>query len=821
MIIRNLTLALALLLAACAANAPDGSPISGEIAALEKQAYAQNDLAALIFLWDSEYFTVKGSNAKVKNPLFNPQKANVAIEVFLRSVNLSRADEFAEIQNPLANPEPRFANVKQNLKKIAEPGEEFYAKLKICGENFCGEYNGIVKEAKADKSFENFQSAKSGFYKSGSTALQRSLYFQGFNPEFCRPAAYENKFGGMDFPPLNMTPSDADMKADASPRDAEKAYKYALLNSTLFDTTNYANLRLNGIGADKNPEAAALLFSKSIFWNLTAAEISALKDKSNLRWESREYFLPLYAYMLYRGLGVKKDAAKCDAILALPIYNECWKNFYCGWLVPKDFDFAIYCLELLNKKFLEEGSAKAAQNAEGRALKPPSELLAEIYAGKFNPKHKDPAKASRWKAESEKQKSRARLSEPPAAKNPHAESALSGEEKAAYYKNPVRHVEALAGKNSLRALELSMYYQGWPAEEIFFRFNSEMSPELQSTPTKSEMPQSPKMRDKPLALKWAEISVEGKDLASSPLEFCNLANLLYSKNPPPKDAEFFGKLYSDFELDIFGDAPFTGSNNYGCGGIYALAFKNACMDFPADIRRCEEILDRSNRLLWRNFYAGFLVPQDRDFAVFILSRSKDFWDMQALADIYKGAYDAGDANPKLAGYWQKKADKAKSAYVSRRAALYNALPIFSPDWSALFEKHQREIKEKNPNAAKKEILDSFNKKYNLFKYGAKQKIIKPPYSALTCDIALSGSNPNYDRKLAEKIVDNLIAEGRAAENIAATFLRENLPCELGVDKDLIDKFYKESAGGIFCPAYKRTLADAPRGLENFKRLNAE
>ena len=90
----------------------------------------------------------------------------------------------------------------------------------------------------------------------------------------------------------------------------------------------------------------------------------------------------------------------------IPIYNECWKNFYCGWFAPKDFEFAVYCLELLNEKVSEGNLEEVLKNIEDKPLKLPAEYLAEIYEGKVNPKHKDPKKASYWRNIADKQKIR-------------------------------------------------------------------------------------------------------------------------------------------------------------------------------------------------------------------------------------------------------------------------------------------------------------------------------------------------------------------------------------------------------------------------------
>ncbi|MBO6102306.1 MAG: hypothetical protein J6P03_03520 [Opitutales bacterium] len=46
--------------------------------------------------------------------------------------------------------------------------------------------------------------------------------------------------------------------------------------------------------------------------------------------------------------------------------------------MPKDFDFAIYCLKILDEKLADE-------------------IIIKIYAGEYNPKHKDPAALKKYR----------------------------------------------------------------------------------------------------------------------------------------------------------------------------------------------------------------------------------------------------------------------------------------------------------------------------------------------------------------------------------------------------------------------------------------
>ena len=372
---------------------------------IKSENVIQKGLINSIYFLNTEYFVLEGENKKIKNPLYSPERARDYVNVLIKSFNLSRVDVLEKISDYYAHMvENRVSKLIEEYKELWTPSKDFFDRLNLINKDFAKRYNNIVSMAEKDKTFDDIIYRKQGFYEPGNTSLQRSLYYQGFNPEFCKSMIYENKYGGMDQPPLNMTPSDADLKTDIVPRDAKKAYEYAILNSTLFDTSNYANLCLNGIGTEKRPDIAALVFSCSVFWDWSTDDIIKPKDEADFWWETREYFLPLYAYMLYHGIEIKKDKAKCDAILMIPIYNECWKNFYCGWFAPKDFEFAAYCLELLNKKVSEGKLEEVLKNIEDKPLKLPSEYLAEIYEGKFNPKHKDHKKASYWRDIADKQK---------------------------------------------------------------------------------------------------------------------------------------------------------------------------------------------------------------------------------------------------------------------------------------------------------------------------------------------------------------------------------------------------------------------------------
>lgn len=242
-----------------------------------------------------------------------------------------------------------YRKINPNSK---EGDEALLSFVSAVDKSLVAEYNTLIDMANADRTFDALltDDVPPIINKRGSTAMQRSLYYQGFNPEFCVPV-YENRDFGEDFPPLNMTPSYSDLKREIVVRDAKKAFEYSKIASTFFDSSNLMNLYFNGIGTEKNVLIAANIFPSAFTFSVD--EIKKPKNKELLIGYARSLYLPLYAYMLYHGIAVEKDREKCDAILSLPIYIECWKNFYCGWFVPKDFDFAVYCLELVYKSAVE------------------------------------------------------------------------------------------------------------------------------------------------------------------------------------------------------------------------------------------------------------------------------------------------------------------------------------------------------------------------------------------------------------------------------------------------------------------------------------
>ena len=411
------------------------------------------------------------------------------------------------------------------------------------------------------------------------------------------------------------------------------------------------------------------------------------------------------------------------------------------------------------------------------------------------------------------------------AKNPYVEERLSNEEKALYYKDPLKYMESLAITSDYRALELSLYYQGWAPEVVFFRFDEKISPILLAIPTKKEMTQNVKMRDKEKARYWAEKHTCGRYFTKI-LAFCNLSNLLYSKNPTTEEAkEFYFRCFLFYHsLDSSWDDEI-----YGCGSVYAHALHKGTMDVPVDLEAFHKILTHSNHLLWRNFYSGFFAPKDKEFAKYILSLSPNYWDMQELSDIYKGKYDSSDVNPKLAEYWQKKAEHFKKIFHGKYDYIRfgTFLPETQPLWKRELYKKDKKLAEdiksgKYKCSHRREMgdratLEVFHKKYNILRYGSKQKGCRLPFYAF-CEKE-KNENQFYNRELTEQIIENLLSEGEIIEPLVAKFAYDEILLRGGVDEDLIEKFFKKAIGGkyydVYRVYYKRIYH--PRGWEIYKK----
>lgn len=209
-----------------------------------------------------------------------------------------------------------------------------------------------------------------------TTAFELSMYYQGFTDEIIWTFDAEDEY----YTPLrtyNEVPRGVDLTRNITARDAKKAFEYAKIADEfggvlVLKESNLANLYLNGIGVEKDVNKALECLNKA---GASYEHSKILLSDRGLEYPSIIY-APLVAYLYYKGIGINKDIDKCNAILEKYGKNA-WRNFYTGYLVPKDFDFAIYCLEL-RKEFWAAA------------------ILVKIYSGEYLSEHANKKKAEYW-----------------------------------------------------------------------------------------------------------------------------------------------------------------------------------------------------------------------------------------------------------------------------------------------------------------------------------------------------------------------------------------------------------------------------------------
>ncbi len=225
----------------------------------------------------------------------------------------------------------------------------------------------------------------------------------------------------------------------------------------------------------------------------------------------------------------------------------------------------------------------------------------------------------------------------------------------AYYKNPLEYIEAEFEKTKdwQRALEISLYYMGYPEEDIFFRFNwQKLSDDFNDVPNDFEMRYNPQIKDAKLAYNWAKIASEGykgERFYASGSPYYYFAYLSVEGIGTKRSIDEFNKAYKHF---IFWskEPPYDRSE---FGGIFAYTFFYGNDEIKKDTELSEKIIKKLlfPKYTWKNFYCGFMLPKDRAFAIYVLECSVKrnasidaYRHAYFLSEIYKGSYDPADKN---------------------------------------------------------------------------------------------------------------------------------------------------------------------------------
>ncbi|MFI3290967.1 MAG: hypothetical protein R3Y46_03700 [Opitutales bacterium] len=239
--------------------------------------------------------------------------------------------------------------------------------------------------------------------------------------------------------------------------------------------------------------------------------------------------------------------------------------------------------------------------------------------------------------------------------------------------------EKLALTDANRALELSMYYQGWSKDECFYVFDNPKSdsPITRDYVKDSELSRQLKMRDFDKALHFAEIAF---NLDIDDLE-CQL-NLL----------KLYLLDYKNYKTKI---DKFI-ENKYFTKNLYAyISF------LKGDLDEAKKLLNYSHYISWKHFYTGKFAPKNLDFVEFFLNNYEvikdnapdEAWDNVRLDGayylylIYAGKLNPDDKDLVKAEKYSKLFESKKSEilqYYINYWAKANALTFeeFSKDKSS-------------------------------------------------------------------------------------------------------------------------------------------
>ena len=241
----------------------------------------------------------------------------------------------------------------------------------------------------------SFTSLEDLFTKIPTTNLQKALFYLGFCPkEVFYPKSEDNRSFVFNHEwefsyCYNEIPSDEMMLQNPKVVDAKKAF--SIIESDIKSQHSamskplLATMYLVGIGCEKKPQKAFELLKDNPTFNMSITDIRNRKyATTNYRFLHRASMF-VVAYMYYYGLGVETDKAKSKAIIQSMDRYELWRNFYIGYLAPKNEEFAIFILECSDEFWT--------------ALE-----LSKIYAGFYNKNRVDLEKSRFWQAEYEKRK---------------------------------------------------------------------------------------------------------------------------------------------------------------------------------------------------------------------------------------------------------------------------------------------------------------------------------------------------------------------------------------------------------------------------------
>ena len=209
------------------------------------------------------------------------------------------------------------------------------------------------------------------------------------------------------------------------------------------------------------------------------------------------------------------------------------------------------------------------------------------------------------------------------------------------------------GYYAFRALELSLYYQGFdPDKNLYILFDFYHGSDV-VIPYDSELCGTRKIRDAKKAFEYAKIAYELK--LGKPISELNLCE----KDIMLVDSVFVSNLATLYVLGI---------------GV------------EKDLSRKKLLMFADAAFNWKNYYAGKFIPRDKKHAISLLEKGIIYNTRRSLYEksmdsalasiflylIYNGELDPEDKDLEKAKYWKDISNKRMSEYRAGRIKLWDA-----------------------------------------------------------------------------------------------------------------------------------------------------
>lgn len=204
-----------------------------------------------------------------------------------------------------------------------------------------------------------------------------------------------------------------------------------------------------------------------------------------------------------------------------------------------------------------------------------------------------------------------------------------------------------------RALELSLYYQGFdPDKNLYILFDFYYGSDV-AIPYNSELCGTRKIRDAKKAFEYAKIAYELK--LGKPISELNLCE----KDIMLVDSVFVSNLATLYVLGI---------------GV------------EKDLSKKKLLMFADAAFNWKNYYAGKFIPRDKKHAISLLEKGITYNTRRSLYEksmdsalasiflylIYNGELDPEDKDLEKAKYWKDISNKRMSEYRAGRIKLWDA-----------------------------------------------------------------------------------------------------------------------------------------------------